>query len=215
MKKVLALVLISGLLLIPFAVFADNVGVVSATIDFDYVFNLLIEDDWDTVDVTQEMIGTWFTDPAPAMPILWGSPGAWNIKVTVQALSDYEVWAGYASRTANFDTLVADELSFIGLDDLGTGTFNSYIKWVNPLPAFTNLTTPGPDTGDHTLNYAGVTAAFTDIGFGGTNNMGAPADYRTYDVLWNPLQLTGDFSTATVNDELLIDIYFVVTDPDV
>ena len=214
MWKRIALVLAGSLLLIPFAVFADNVGVVSATIDFDAVVNMLIDQDWDGITIDQPWIDNLFTSGA-TMPVAWGAGATepWNIEVTVQALSQYNVYAGYSSTTTNFATLVGSVNAFIALEDQVLATTLD-IKYVAALPTFTGLSTPGPDTGTHSETDAAVGAAFTLLGgWSGLNNL-PTGETRTYDVWWYPTELTGDFG-LTNNDQLLIDIYFLVTDPTV
>ena len=214
MWKRIALVLAGSLLLIPFAVFADNVGVASATIDFDAVVNMLIAQDWDGITIDQPWIDNLFTVLGPGdMPIAWGTGTAYNIRVTVQALSNFNVYAGYSSDTTDFVDVVGNEDSFIALADLTAATPASYIDYVASLPAFTDLTTPGPDTGTHSETDGAVAGAFTLLGgWTGLNNL-PTGEVRDYDVFWNPLELTGDLDTG--DDRLEIDIYFLVTDPTV
>lgn len=214
MWKAIVLALLSGLLLIPFAAVADNVGVASANVDFTAVVNMLIAQDWDDVEITQPWINTLFSTLGPGdMPIAWGAGTAYNIRVTVQALSDFNVYAGYSSDTASFATLVGTPNSFIALADLTASAAAAYINYVASLPTFTGLTTPGPDTGTHSETDGAVAGSFTLLGgWSGANNL-PNGEVRDYDVFWNPLQLTGDLNTGA--DALEIDVYFLVTDPTV
>ena len=214
MWKRIALVLAGSLLLIPFAVFADNVGVASATIDFDAVVNMLIAQDWDGITIDQPWINTLFTTLGPGdMPLAWGAGTAYNIRVTVQALSDFNVYAGYSSDTTDFVDVVGTEDSFIALADLTAGTRAADTDYVASLPTLSDLTTPRPDTGTPFQTGGAVAGALTLLGgWSGVNSL-PTGEVRDYDVFWNPMELKGDLATGA--DRLEIDIYFLVTDPTV
>lgn len=205
MWKGTAFVLIAGLLLIPFAAFADDAGVVGALLKIDHVFNLKLTDAWADLPITQAMIDSYFSlDPLTDVPIDWDAVSP-NITVTVQALSDYEV---YGSYTTTHGSDLTDTSAFIGLE--GGGFVGPYLvhKDVPALGAPLAL-------GDHGLTYAAIsdaTTGYTYLNWSGGNNLGTGAVSKSYDVVWNPLQLAGDFAAA---DQLDIRIFFLVADPTI
>ena len=207
MWKAIVLSLVLGLLLIPFTASAHDAGVVHATLTISNIFNLRFGsywDNWGNLTIDQEWISTLFKTPPTELPVDWDATSP-NITAEIQSIGEFKIYGSYSTT---LETKVGNLEEFIALKDLSTGgTFNDYITYEH-VPGL-----PGPSSpygsGDHVLDYATVNSNFTYLNWTGNNNL-PDGEIRTFDVLWNPLQLTGDFE---VNDVMSFIIFFLVTDP--
>jgi len=210
MKKYIVISIIAVVALLPFAAWADTGAVATSRLTFASVINTLITDNWGDLELTQDMIETIAGiagGGGGAFPIAWGAGGSPDIEVTVQALSNYEVYSSYVS-SPDGDTSFTTKDSVLWLDEVTAGAswVGSYLKY-SEVAGLAGLA--GGATGDHGLNYAAA-SALTSLGWSGTNNITAGGETREYDVSWDPSQLKGDLKTASTVD---FRIYFVVTDP--
>ena len=209
MKKYIVISIIAVVALLPFAAWADDGGVATSTLSFLSVINTLIVDGWGDLELTQDMIeniGSIAGAGGGAFPIAWDGTSP-NIKVTVQALSSYEVYSSYVS-SPDGDTSFTTKDSVLWLDEVTAGATwaGAYLKY-SEVAGLSGL--PGGTTGDHGLTYAQA-SALTSLGWSGSNNIASGGEEREYDVSWDPSQLKGDLSTTSTVD---FRIYFVVTDP--
>jgi len=214
MRKALAFLLVSSLLFIPLAAFADNAGIVGTELIFSKVVNLSMYANWPDGPITQPMIDTFFN--STGFINIWDETvhGVHDgeIFVTIQSLGKFHVYASYWTDQG---AKIGDTANFLGLNDVTptggmgntSGTIPLKLKAVTALDALGLLGPPGntTDIGDF------VTTEYSDLGWAGSNNMGQPAlQDNVYDVLWTPSLLTGDFKAG---DTLDLKVYILVDDP--
>lgn len=206
MKKYLVLSIIAAVGLLPVVALADTGGVATSTLKFASVINTLIVDSWGDLELTQDMIAeiAKIAGGGGSFPIAWGG-GSPDIEVTVQALSNYEVYSSYVSNPDG-DTSFTDKEHVLWLDEVGGTWAGSYLTYYE-VAGLAGL--PGGATGDHGLTYVQA-SALTSLGWSGSNNIASGGETREYDVSWDPSQLKEDLSEAST---IGFRIYFVVTDP--
>lgn len=227
MRKALAFLLVSSLLIIPLAAFADNSGVVGTEISFLDVVNLKLAATWPEYSILQASIANFFDNPGYID--IWDetqhpvhSP---EIKVWVEALGQFHVYGGYwTSKSAKIN----DTGDFIALNDfvglghtggalpIAFGQIAGLDAIYVPDPADgttfsgTNIYPDGGYPGETTHLDPLPVASFTSLGWTGGNNMAAGGAVNSYDVLWKPSRLTGDFVAGEAFD---LRIYILVDDP--
>lgn len=218
MKKAFAFAILSSLLLFSLTAFADNAGVVGTEITITHVVNLFeLEAKWPDANITQPMIEDFFANTG--WMDIWDeaihAPHSPEIRMTVQALGQFHVYAGYwTSQSAKLSS-TAD---FLALDDAvdkgytGGPLALAFGAQANLDTAYTGPQALGAAFADGDIIEIDPLSVvgFTDLQWSGGNNMAGGGESNEYDVLWQPQKLTGDFKAG---DKFDFRIYFLVDDP--
>jgi hypothetical protein len=198
MKKYVLGVILTAMVVVPFAAMADTGGSATATLDILSVINTIVTGDWGNLDLTQSVIGSYGFGGAN-----FGNLMAWpdTVGVTVQALTNYNVYSSYSASLnggAQSSALFTDPDNTLKL----TGDYVGFL----PYRHFASPTSHGL-----TDTVASGAADLVDLGFGtGLPNF-PTGETETYGLAWDPAQLSGNHA---VNDAIAFTVFFIVTDSD-
>ncbi|MFC2079330.1 hypothetical protein ACFLSZ_05060 [Candidatus Bipolaricaulota bacterium] len=196
MKKTFLLYAVIALMVAPIAGLADTGGSATATLTLEAVINTIVDGTmWTEVTLTQEEIGDLIVGAGGGGltdPIDWGTGTPYELSVTVQALTNWKVWASYSADKGSAYFTDADAFLFIKDSGLGPGALQ--------YEAITS-----PESWDGT---SPVTGSLTDTGFSGGNNLALGGETEYYNVLWDPTQIADGIAGDTID----LTIYFVVED---
>jgi len=196
MKKLAMGIILATLVLVPFAAMADTGGSASATLTFDAVINTVITDNWENLTITQNDLEDSIASMVGGgtVPIDWGT--GFEITATVQAMTDWKVWAAYVVNDLGLFNAAGDEDAFLYLKPDGG----------------TAVALPHDDLGFDPLTYTGPYSSMTlqDVSFGtGVNNLPS-GESEDFDVLWDPSKID-----ASASDVLNLTVKFVVEDTSI